>query len=402
VTINDGGLRVPFLNGDYVRQISNQPKFDISVAGVSAACQNVDCGYTWSPKQTMTIASLEQLENGEYKISGTNFNKNTQVLVGGSASPLVSLSDDAIVFTLPEVSGRVRVRAYSEQFGFSSGEFFVTVKSVLNSAEPETVGVGGEALLTINGAGLNDETQVKIDGKTCEHVRVEFSMIQCQTPALEIGKYVIEINGEETELTVESKAGISASIADISRDSVGVAGGDRFILVGSRFENVEKVLVGEAEGEIVSFDNSEIAVLAPPNNIGTYDVIVVNKNGHSENSKKLAYVLEVSSVLPKVSSIAGGALLTIKGSGFAEDRTEVKIGESACIIKSVTETTILCQTQSGVKEHIVENARSMSLCSAIWSPIETVTSDISDEGCSSTMMVPVKARLSLFSMKPEE
>ncbi|CAG5096144.1 Oidioi.mRNA.OKI2018_I69.XSR.g14489.t2.cds [Oikopleura dioica] len=373
ITVNDGGLRIPFLNGDYVRQISPQPKFDISVAGVSAVCfprTSIDCDYAWLEKQTMTIASLDKLEDGSYKITGTNFNKNTQIIVGGSASPLISVSDEEIIFNLPEVSGKVRVRAYSEQFGYSAGEFFVTVKSVLNSVSPQVIGVGGGGVLTVEGAGLNDETEVRINGQPCEHVLVEFSKIQCRAPALDAGTYAIEINGDDTELSVSSAENISASIADISRDSVGVAGGERMVLVGSRFGNVEKVFVGDREAEIVEFDDSEIVVLAPSNEIGTHEVIIVNENGNSENSKDLSYVLEVSSVLPKVSSIAGGALLTIKGFGFAEGKTEVKIGETDCTIKSVSSNTILCETQSGVKEHIVENgvATIAGMPMASWTP----------------------------------
>ena len=63
---------------------------------------------------------------------------------------------------------------------------------------------------------------------------------------------------------------------------------------------------------------------------------------------------QIKSVYPQMGSLNGGTLLTIDGTGFISDglggTVSVTVGETDCMIESMTETQIKCRTVAGTEE----------------------------------------------------
>jgi hypothetical protein len=349
-TLNDGGLLVPLISSSLLAKPRNfVPQIHIFVKDVLADCHGI-CGYDWMAKKTMTIDHILKLSETEYELTGTKFTDSTHILVGGISAEKTEVRSDKIIFVLPQISGKVTVQAFNTNTGFSSGSFSITVPSTLSSISPEFVGFGGAEVLRVNGAGFNSRTTIKINNKECVITLVTYDMIGCEVPVNTVGVYPITINDMDTDITIEYKFGVSGFITGTDNKESSVSGGGKFILAGTFFGDSGELYVGDALADVISWSNDEIHAIYPPNKIGIYSVRVKNEKGFSENASMVTYRLEVHSISPKVSSIAGGVTATITGFGFVNGQTSVIIGESECQITSVEDNVILCVSESAVKE----------------------------------------------------
>ena len=67
------------------------------------------------------------------------------------------------------------------------------------------------------------------------------------------------------------------------------------------------------------------------------------------------YILTVTNVYPLKGSLMGGTKLTISGSGFVANCTEVFIGTHKCVLDSVTTNPITCTIEGTATVHQIDN-----------------------------------------------
>lgn len=355
ITINDGGLLVPRIRSQLLAKPRFSPQVHVYVRSTLADCADGLCFYNWSLKKTMVLESLTQVNETTYELTGGKFSDNTVILVGGVAAAQTSRDSSKIIFEVPEVSGKVSVKAFSDQAGFSTGEFSITVKSRLSAVSPSITGIGGGQTLKFTGKGFNKDTSISINSEECKPILITYDLYACESPAISEGTFSVFINDIESDVQIQFEASKSASLEEISVSISGVSGGDHFSLTGSNFGTEGKVQIGTENCEILSWSDTEVSAKFPPMSIGSYDVKISTDEGFSSNSLSVDYKLEVYSTSPEMSSVAGGAMMTIKGFGFNEGTTVVKIGESDCKIEEISESEVTCRASSAVKEHIIVN-----------------------------------------------
>ena len=67
------------------------------------------------------------------------------------------------------------------------------------------------------------------------------------------------------------------------------------------------------------------------------------------------YILTVTNVYPLKGSLMGGTKLTISGSGFEANDTEVLIGTHKCVLDTVTTNQITCTIEDTATVHQIDN-----------------------------------------------
>src|SRR5690606_13707656 len=126
--------------------------------------------------------------------------------------------------------------------------------------------------------------------------------------------------------------GQTVSLSSISPASGSAAGGASLTLTGSGFEAGATVSIGGAPCTSVVVANAErITCVAPAGSAGPADVTVTSAGRTATLPSAFTYVSGpvVSSISPTGGPLAGGASITINGSGFVSPPT-VDIGGNVC------------------------------------------------------------------------
>lgn len=353
-TVNDGGLLVPYLTQAMLARPSEAAQVHVFVRDIMARCDN--CDYEWRSDQTVDINSVDQVSGDVWSLTGGQFAAGTKVLVGGQAATIQSIESNLIVFTLPEVSGRLSVETFHADSGFSSTKQFIEVPLQIESVTPLSTGTGGGEVVKVNGAGFNEATTVTIGNVACEPRLITYDIYACDAPALSAGSYEIKVNDVAADITLTYDETLSPEVSHLSKNKVAVYGGEIVTISGANFGSQPTVYVGDIEASVVSSSDTEVVIETPKNKPGSFAIKILGARGFSTVNKKLHYQLVINSAWPKMSSVAGGALLTVKGAGFGNaENTAVLVGETQCEIETVEPKQLSCRVGKSVKEHIVEN-----------------------------------------------
>ncbi len=132
------------------------------------------------------------------------------------------------------------------------------------------------------------------------------------------------------------------TVSSVSLSSLLVTGDELLKIVGSLLLSSSgepaSVKIGEKKCAVVNGTNTEIFCKTPPNPTGKHRfAVIVSDKGKAESVfKHLEYVLVVDSIVPNRGSVLGGTRVTVKGSGFAANKTkiDVKVGRMPCDVVS--------------------------------------------------------------------
>ena len=307
-------------------------------------------------------------------ITGTNFDATsaqTSVYLKTASNnkaaeclTVSSTSTQIVCKLLGAPTGTYSIYAQTSQ-GYSNSQSF-TVQTVITSVSPTSGSVAGGTLLTITGGTFSDYTQqtmvfIGTDSIPCSVVSSSATQVTCITGPLK------DINQAGTTQTVYVDTRIvesavcqgtcSFTYSDsltpkiTALDSTSVAAGGSLQITGTNLDTNPTVTIGGVSCTVDSASATQIVVSIPssitPSESASIVVSVPGK-GYAQFDSSLSNAIEVTPVISSISPTTGsnaGALLTITGAGFQEGTT-VKVGSTACEIRTLTSTSIICKTTS--------------------------------------------------------
>jgi hypothetical protein len=328
--------------------------------GTSAVVSADQFTYTSTPLPTVSsLSATSGTTSGgtAVTINGTNFTNVTGVSFGGVAlSSFNVISSTQISVTSPaEAVGTVDVTVTTLSGTSATGsadQFTVTAAPAPTvtslSASGGTTGTG----ITITGTNLGGTVQVYFGGVAATGLSVVSNT--------QVGVFAPPQAAGVVDVTVQTYSGTSAltsadrftynvvsapSVTSVSPTSTLTGGGYNVSVGGSGFTGASGVFFGTtpATSFTVNSDTS-ITAVAPPHAAGTVDITVVTPAGTSttSTSDQFTYVAApapaVTAVSPGTGTTAGGATVTISGSGFT-GASAVTFGTVAASSFTVTSDT---------------------------------------------------------------
>jgi hypothetical protein len=277
-------------------------------------------------------------------ITGTGFdttNGINAVTVAGTACGTITLnsSTELTCVTGAGAAGNGDVVVTNDdqetQSGtLSSGYSYIAPPDISGASLDFTNGpaTGGTYITITGGSGFlsGGTNSVTIGGVACTPVVFNSATsISCTTGTHTAGTYsltVTNFDGQtDTDLTYtyDPPPTITTGGAGISQNDSQLAGGDTLIISGTNFVVTPTVTIGGAACTTPTWlSGTSMSCVIPGGTAGSADIVLTNPDGQSVTlSGEFEYrgVPVVSSVSPSVVDAAGGATLTINGSGFDND-----------------------------------------------------------------------------------
>jgi hypothetical protein len=313
--------------------------------------------FTYLAAPTLTAVSPDEgpTAGGQsVTLTGTGFRAGMQVRLGGHPATLGSVNPDgtsATITTPSHVAAVVDVSVTTPGGSASlAGGYTYVVVPTLTAVTPDAGPTAGGTSVTLTGAGFRAGMQVRFGG----------------TPAA-----LVSVNGAGTSARVTTPAH-AAALVDVSADTPGgtahlsdaftylaaptltavtpnegpTAGGQSVTLTGTSFRTGMQVRLG---GRLlmpgsVNPDGTSATITTPAHPAGVVDVSVTTPGGSASLAAGYTYLVAptLTAVSPATGPAAGGATVTLTGTGFRAGMP-VSFGGAAA-----TGLTIISATQATV------------------------------------------------------
>ena len=269
-------------------------------------------------------------------VTGSGFLSATAVTFGGVPATFLTIyNDNQMTVRAPaHFAGTVDVVVFAGvfqslttpndwftyQFLFGFG---IAVTGISPSSGPST----GGTLVTVIGSGFTSATAVTFDGVTAFPNVFSDNYLTVISPSHAPGAADVRVWGPGGIFSSFSGAATflytgGPVVAFAVPASGPSSGGTRVTLTGTGLLGTVAVTFGGASGtNLIVLSGSQVMVTTPPHAVGTVDVVVwSNITGSGATGAGLfTYVggSTVSGVSPNTGPAAGGALVTVRGSGFS-------------------------------------------------------------------------------------
>lgn len=162
------------------------------------------------------------------------------------------------------------------------------------------------------------------------------------------------------------------SLSSIDPDTI--TNGAVVTLTGEGFGDEPEVLFDDVECVVSNSSATQIICTAGHGTVGPKSVKILTNNGYARASVTVNYTVSVSSVSPSSSSLGGGIVVSISGSGFiaseacegvddwCHDATVVTIGGETCVISFINASDIHCAVPPSPTEGMVNVTVSITCC----------------------------------------
>ncbi|KAK3107032.1 hypothetical protein FSP39_005622 [Pinctada imbricata] len=199
-----------------------------------------------------------------------------------------------------------------------------------------TTGISGTTEVTIDGTGFQSDhskNKVMIGGATCTtKASSTTTQLVCDVGDGPRGAYPVQVTVEGKGAAQNINDGVKFtyqfSITAAAPLTCGVGGGCEVTLSGYGFSSSDVVKIGTATCMIKTQTSTQIKCLAPANSVGTHTLKITHgDNTDSTQTYNFVYAaqsMQISSVSPTVTSVAGGDTLTLSGTGL-DDATSLMI-----------------------------------------------------------------------------
>ncbi len=341
--------------------------------------------FTYEPAPTVSsISPVAGLPAGgtQVSITGTGFTGASAVSFGTGAATYSVISPTEITTTSPSGSPGavdVIVATPSGASAASAADLFTYESAPAISAVSPVAGlpVGGSSV-TITGTGFGGASAVRFGSNAATFSVVSATSISAAAPAGSAGTVDITVTtpvgtsttGSADQFTYEA----APSVTGISPVAGLPAGGSAVTITGSGFVGASVVDFGPTAATYVVVSGTEISATTPGEAAGTVDVTVTTPVGTSITSTADQFTFEgapaVSAVTPSGGSPAGGATVTIAGTGLI-GATAVDFGASAADAYTVNSATSITATSPA------ESAGTVDI--TVTTPVGTSTTSSSDQ-----------------------
>ncbi|CAF0756351.1 unnamed protein product [Brachionus calyciflorus] len=369
--IQDGGAKFYPLLDDILRTHHSKPQVSVLINNIAAKCID-SCGFAWSESATPTVSSINTSNKNLISITGTGFDTtaSNNIVKIGQTNCVVQTATATQLTCIPD-KGPIGVYNFTVNVlgkGLATMNDATTFEFELIASDfnPKLSGVGGGAIITINGSGFTKQTSVKIDSILCTYVSHSYTAISCIVPSnpTTSNKTVDVVVSElGSEVTLDEKFTYDFSntpqVSSVNPAVLNVLGGEIINITGTNFPvPLRSITIGSNRVRVISSSSTLIQIVSPSLNPGLYDIVIPTGSlGNALVDTKLEYQFYVSDISPSAGSIRGGTLVTINGAGFSSNCTLniVSFGIYACDVKSCSETNITCLTRSVHTIHEITN-----------------------------------------------
>ena len=292
------------------------------------------------PMLTSISPGAGPLEGGTtVTLTGSGLRGDMQVSFGGVAGTIVAFtSPTQLSVTTPGHAAGVVDVSVSNPGGSAtlSGGFAYLAAPTLGSVGPVAGTTAGGTTVTLSGSGFRTGIVVGFDGTPGNVVSVSpgGTQLTVLTPPHAAGPVSVSVStpGGADVLSDAFTYVAAPTLTDVTPSAGAVAGGATVVLSGSGFRPGMQVLFGStsATGVAVNPDGTELTVPAPPHPAGAVTVTVTTPGGSASLAAGYVYVAapELTGVSPDAGPLAGGATVTLTGSGFRPG-TQVRFGTAA-------------------------------------------------------------------------
>ena len=237
---------------------------------------------------------------------------------------------------------------------------------------PAIGSLAGGTLVIISGGGFPedpDDVEVEVGASQCVVKSTTYTEIHCETgegtEGVETVKVSLQTNGFGQELnctdspcSFEYSAAVTTVVSDWS--PVNITGLTNIITLTGNFSGLDQgsisISAGPKSCELMTKSDTEITCRLTDLVSGSHDLSVrISPSGLADIQTSATTVTvagDIDTVTPNVGSINGGTEVTITGSVFDPDSSEVHIGDSKCEIVSVSHDSITCVSSAHSAEDV--------------------------------------------------
>lgn len=145
-------------------------------------------------------------------------------------------------------------------------------------------------------------------------------------------------------------------------------------LTGEGFGDEPEVRFDDVECIVSSSSATQITCTAGHGTVGPKGVLIMTNNGYAKASITVNYAVSVSGVSPSSSSLGGGIVVSISGSGLiasdvceglddqCNDTTVVTVGGETCAIRSINASEIRCAVPTTDTMRMVDVMVTVTCC----------------------------------------
>ncbi|XP_018426208.1 PREDICTED: fibrocystin-L [Nanorana parkeri] len=318
-----------------------------------------------SPAEAVLLTTSGSVLGGTVlQISGNGFHPfNTTVQVGGAACSILSVTPGSIKCVTPASSAakiaKVNILIPSASYPSLSYSYSEADTPTVTSVSPST-GPSGTSITVFGTQFGSDATNVAvtIGNATCAITAMSDTSLNCTVANHWGGTFPLSLHNEKGFARSSATFTYELSMTSISPNEGSFGGGLMLTIAGSGFdETLSKVLVCNSDCKIDGErSNASVLLCEVPmrndTNISSQicNVVVINGNNAVWINNSFNYTTALTpfiyDVTPKRGGTAGGTRLTITGSKFGNDASQitVTIAQAQCNVTSVNDTQIVCIT----------------------------------------------------------
>ncbi len=350
---------------------------DVRVTNTDAQTGVKTSSFTYDAAPTLTSVSPN---NGKatggntITLTGTGFLTGTTATAGGvtCSSPTVVNSTTFTCVIGAHAAGSVNVilTLADTQTATLTNGFTYNAAPTVTSISPASGYSAGGTTVTITGTGFITGATATIGGTTCTSPTVvSGTSITCVTPARAAGVNAVVVTNPDTQTGTLSNAFTYTTfpITSVSPTSGRLTGGNLVSITGSGFVTGASVTIATLACTSPSVVNATtITCLAPAHAAGLASIAITNGDGATatlSNSYTYNPVPTLTSISPTFGALAGGATMTLTGTGFVMGAT-VTVGGNTCtsptVVSATSITCIIPTGSAGVNSVVVTNADTQS------------------------------------------
>ncbi|XP_069115224.1 fibrocystin-L-like [Argopecten irradians] len=295
-------------------------------------------------------------------IAGNGFGNAATVAIDGTDCPVDSVTLAQIVCTTaahaPANNLNLVVNSGGTSYPAEMFNYTDAATPVISTILPVS-GSSGETV-TISGTNLGAtiaDNSVTLGGRVCTVTSASTTQIICTVGDYRAGSYEFLVDVSGKGLSNNDKMFTFAMTASSITPNSGSTSGDQTVTIsGSGFDNTTSVTIcSQACAQSIKYNSTETQyVCVTPAASGTTTEVCTVTIVVNSVTQTLSYTYDstktpaITSVSPSRGGTGGGTRITVAGSGFGTSKSDcaVSIEGSVCVVDSVTDTQIVCDTGS--------------------------------------------------------
>ncbi|XP_059501744.1 PKHD1 like 1, tandem duplicate 1 isoform X2 [Stegostoma tigrinum] len=329
----------------------------LSIRGIPAVCSGA-CDYSYAENAAPIVLNVSSMflttVYTQLTVSGSGFGNRVEeafILIGDASFVPSDVSDSSMNCTVgPIPVGKHTLRVLTLNKGLSLRGIPIT-NAARASLSPASGGIHGGTTLLITGNGfVQDETTVTVHGSPCHLLSVTPGEVKCIIPAGPPGTVDVRIIVHSTMYPVLKFTYNQRKTPKIQAVSPATGVSESTItIVGSGFGSAATditVFIGNVLCNVTLMNESCVQCIVGHHAGGIFPIFLKNKRwGYASTDFSFQYELNITSISPTKGGFGGGTLLTIRGIGFDQQKSQVFVCDGECrkVPSASTSSNLYCQ-----------------------------------------------------------